>query len=212
MTIKVTSVGHCCACSVTCMHIGGPWYCDSHKPHGPTMPFVPVADSAEVQRLRAELALERMERAQADAMLAKARAATEIAEHERDGVREELARMAGDLDDACSERDRLRSVVRRVREIRDDWYRKPGWSEDADRLDAALDGSTFDKEEGAENDTWWPQQIDSRVVNGQRQALIQDGPDKPAQWVCEELDPEDPVRRRCQREVPCDTHERDADA
>lgn len=107
MTIKVTSVGHCCACSVTCMHIGGPWYCDSHKPHGPTMPFVPVADSAEVQRLRAELALERMERAQADAMLAKARAATEIAEHERDGVREELARMAGDLDDACSERDRL---------------------------------------------------------------------------------------------------------
>ena len=37
--------GHCCACAVVCMHIGGPWYCDDHKPQRamslPTVPVVP---------------------------------------------------------------------------------------------------------------------------------------------------------------------------
>lgn len=115
------TIPHCCACSGVCHHIGGPWFCDSHKtPLNPT-PFALGQDSAEVQRLRAENLRLAAGRDHAEDQLGDMRASLSAAEAERDridgemgGVREELARMAGDLDDSQAERDRLRVEVKRL--------------------------------------------------------------------------------------------------
>ncbi len=41
-----------------------------------------------------------------------------------------------------AERDRLADAIRRVRDLRDDWYRRPGHAEEADALDEILDAGT----------------------------------------------------------------------
>lgn len=50
MTISLTH-GHCCACTVVCMHVGGPYLCDSHSQPAPTAPQLPEATASLRQRL-----------------------------------------------------------------------------------------------------------------------------------------------------------------
>jgi len=42
--------GHCCACTGICMHVGGPFYCEQHRPVPPPWktPALPVANEAWV--------------------------------------------------------------------------------------------------------------------------------------------------------------------
>lgn len=94
--------GHCCACTGVCGHIGGPWFCDQHKPRttlgvGASMASL-IAELAETRAALARLGLEHAQAA-----------------GERDAMRADVERLTAERDSQARYAEALNREVEQLR-------------------------------------------------------------------------------------------------